>query len=85
MFSVQVEQKDPRRVDLDLDLAAFNYSIWLAPSLHPDKCAARQEGKFHAMPAPAKDNGDNKALIPGMTKDQFGNMQVFHYTARNSG
>lgn len=33
----------------------------------------------------SRDNGDNKVLIPGMTKDQFGNMQAFHYTARSSG
>lgn len=33
----------------------------------------------------AKKNGDNKAMIPGMTKDQFSSFQVFHYTARNSG
>ena len=33
----------------------------------------------------AKKNGDNKAMIPSMTKDQFGSMKEFHYNARQTG
>ncbi|MBN9559220.1 MAG: PRC-barrel domain-containing protein [Alphaproteobacteria bacterium] len=33
----------------------------------------------------AKKNGDNKAMIPNMTKDQFGQMKEFHYNARQTG
>jgi hypothetical protein len=33
----------------------------------------------------AKKNDDNKAMIPNMTKDQFGKMQEFHYNARQTG
>jgi sporulation protein YlmC with PRC-barrel domain len=33
----------------------------------------------------AQKNSDNKVIIPGMSQDQFNQMQAFHYTARNNG
>jgi len=32
----------------------------------------------------AQQNGDNKVLIPSMSKDQLSQMQAFHYTARQN-
>jgi hypothetical protein len=33
----------------------------------------------------AQQNGDNKAIMPSMTKDQLNSMQAYHYTGHNNG
>lgn len=33
----------------------------------------------------AQQNGDNKVIMPSMTKDQLNSMQAFHYTGQHNG